>query len=282
MSITSSIRQSIDFVDENSHISLDFVYLQLDNITKLVSNNAFKNELINILNLVLDRDDNGVFDSNDIKLLKEVFEKKNGQAVNIMNFCLEIFNAVMLAVSKIDKSMLKFDKDALEGIFFGVFAYTLFQYSKEDESENEDIVVIVTTVYNLLKSIDNTMKISQGILKLFKSKGICKCLTGGDAVAHYRVDRELESVKERVKGSASTTKNTLKLQNKVDELSHKLDALEHASLANTTVVVEVPEERPVEEQPTETVEEADAVESGSDQQPVNPEDVDVTVTNNSD
>ena len=293
MSITSSIRQNIDFVDKNSHISLDFVYLQLDNITKLVGNNTFKNELVSILTLVLDRDNNGIFDSNDIKLLREVFEKKDGQAIVIMNFCLEIYNAVMLAISKIDKPMLKFDKDALEGIFFGVFAYTLFQYSGNSESEKEDIVVIVTTVYNLLKTVDNTIKISKGILKLFKSKGICKCITGGDDVAHNRIDKELELVKERVKGGVIASKTNTKLQNKVEELSSKLEALERSG-NNTTVpieetIVEVPVEETIVEVPIEetivevpieeTIVEVPVEETVIEEQPiVNPEDIDVKIT----
>jgi len=222
--ISTIVKQNLDYVRDNGLINLDFVYLQLDNVSEILGNEQFINELKDLVNQVLDRDDNGVFDSNDIELLRDIFSKKQTQVLNIYNFIMEIFNSVLALIAKVDEPVLKLSTEAIEGIFFGVFSYILFQYGTMSDDDKQVILDILVAVYSTLETVDNTLGVSQKLLNLLKKKGWCKCLydTSTDA-SSTALEKEILRSKLRVKELSLTMKETEKLHRKVYELERRLN-----------------------------------------------------------
>lgn len=212
------VKLNTDFVKNHTLMNLNFVYLQIDNITKLIGNEEFMTELKIFINHVLDRDDNGIFDSEDIRLLRDIFINKRNQVLNIYAFVMEVFNGILTLVGKIDKSLLKLDKSAIEGLFFGVTSYVLFQYGKKDTETKLMTVDIMIAVYSTLRTVDNTLKVSQSVLNLFKRKGWCKCLYTNNTDA---ADKEIIRSALRVKDISADMKNTEILYREVEKLSSK-------------------------------------------------------------
>ena len=252
--INEIIQQNINFANDHAQINLNFVYAQLDNISKLLGNESFMHDISGIINNVLDRNHDGKFNSDDIKLLKEIFTKKHMQMVNITNFCLELFNSIMLAVGKVEKPILKLNKNALEGVFFGVLTYTMFQYGPSNK-DKEDIIMIIATVYNILSAVGATQEISTNIIKLFKKKGWCKCLTKDTTNADVQLVKNVAKMKNTV----DTAKQIVILHNENDELKKQLVFINNSnpveeSFASITPVESSEESHtnePSEEQPTE-------------------------------
>jgi hypothetical protein len=219
------IRKHIDFARASGHMDLDFVYVQLNNISKLVGNKEFINDTIKIVNTILDRDENGIFDNNDVLLLKKIFETKEYRGLYIFNFCLELFNAVLIAIGKVEKPMLNYDKESLEGIFFGIMIYILFKFGPTDEYKH-DMVDILICIYETLTVLDNSLQLTNNIKNLFKTKGICSCLCGSSEIQKQLVEIELKKTKDRLEVSTKTAKENVKLNTKMKKLINKVNNLE--------------------------------------------------------
>src|SRR3990172_2074363 len=98
--VSQILRQNLQLVqassnlDPNTSVSVQFVNTQMDNITKLLGNAEFFNELKNVVSMIFDRDNDGHFTQKDIALLNEIFTNKEHQALNIMSFCTSLLNAL--------------------------------------------------------------------------------------------------------------------------------------------------------------------------------------------
>lgn len=223
-SIQSVMQENIDFVRDKAHINLDFVYHQMDNLTKLIGNEDFVSQLKDLLNQVLDRNNDGVFNADDVKLLKNIFTKKENQIMNIYNLIMELFNAVLALIASVEKPVLKMDRKAIEGVFFGVFSYVMFQYGAVNEEEKDNVVEIVVTVYNIIQTMDNTLDVSNKLKTLFKKKGWCKCLYSQEAET-VELNKEIVRSRNNLKQLSVTVKENQKLNDKVAHLEEKLNRL---------------------------------------------------------
>lgn len=222
--ISNIIKKNIDYVRDNSHINLDFVYLQINNITNIIGNEEFMVELKDTINQILDRDDNDIFDSDDIKLLRDIFMEKDNQVMNIYNFIIEFFNSVMSLIAKYKSSVLKLDKESIEGIFFGVLSYTLFQYGTMRPEDKKFVLDIVVAIYTTLETVNQTLDITKKIMLFLKNRGWCKfCIKTNTTDTNVNLDREILRSRDRVKELSKNIKNNQKLQMKVTELENKLN-----------------------------------------------------------
>ena len=222
--LEKTLEQNLEFINTSSLISLDFVNLQMDNIIKLIDNKSFMKEIQNAISVILDQNKDGQFDSVDIKLLNEIFTNKKNQIGNITNFCLKLLNIVISIISKYDKFMLKLDKDALEGIFFGILIYVLFQYSGNDKNTQKDIIGIIIVIYTTIQTLDNTFKISKKILDLFKKKCVC---CKNDVKAIKKVNENINKKKLLLNDETKKAKETAKLYNTIEILKNRLEILEN-------------------------------------------------------
>lgn len=203
-SVANAVKKNLDFVRDNTQLNLDFVYLQLDNVRKLVGNEEFLRELMDTLEHVLDRNEDGYFDGSDVKLLRDIFTNKNNLGFNIYNFVSELLNSCLALVAKVEKPMVKMNKEAVEGLFFGTLTYCLFQFSPQDRETKMQLVDLVVSIYSILQTVDNTLGLTKRILKFLKRKGWLKCLYK-DQLA---LEREVLRSRERVRGYSRTLKQT--------------------------------------------------------------------------
>lgn len=217
--INEVLKKNMDFVRDNTSLNMDFVYLQLNNIRTLVGNEEFLRELKDTLDQVFDRNDDGCFDVKDLMLLKDIFKRRDTQVMNIYNFVMELFNSVVALIAKVNKTVFKIDKDAIEGLFFGTVTYCLFQYSYLTPNDKKYVVYLMITIYSTVRTVDNTLNISKKIMKLLRRKGWCKCIHDNT----YEVEKEVIRSRERMRELSNTVKTTGKLTMKVEELEKRLN-----------------------------------------------------------
>ena len=73
MTLREEVKSHVQYAEDRGDVSLNFVHDQLDNIAKLISNQEFINEFKEAMNDIVDQNNNGKLDSEDIKLLADVF-----------------------------------------------------------------------------------------------------------------------------------------------------------------------------------------------------------------
>lgn len=167
------LNDTLKYIEKDSGINLDFVFNQFDNIKLLIGNDDFIDEFKHSITQLFDINKDGVFNSDDIELIKNLFENNDKQFVNIANICLKLFNICMNLIGKYNKPIMKMDTKALETLFFGSFVYVLFQYSDKTNETKHNIVSITITIYETLKAMNNTLHITNKIKDLLKEKNLC-------------------------------------------------------------------------------------------------------------
>jgi len=221
--IKDIINEHVEFANSNSIVDLSFISRQLNNLARLIGNAEFMREVIDIINLILDRNNDGVFNSKDIDLLHQIFSEKDRQPLNILNFCLELFEAILIAIGKVDKPILKLDNDALQSLFMGTLIYVLYK-SIDNEDEKKKVTTVIEEIYSLIIQVDRTFEISNKLVELFRGSSVFRkcfpCLKKKN-----NIDIEDLKLKYKLRDSYKVSIETVMLHNTISDLKLTNDEL---------------------------------------------------------
>lgn len=213
MTLREEVKSHVQYAEDRGDISLNFVHDQLDNIAKLISNEEFINEFKEALNDIVDQNDNGKLDSEDIKLLAEVFVFKKKNLGNLMTFSANLIKTFINLLAKFEQTEVKYDADAVEAIFFGVFGYVLYTQVDDSEEDKNNIADLVVSVYNVIKSVDETFDILEKAIKMMKK---CSCLSGD------KLGDKLKKNKNKLKQATENIKETARLERELKDLKQQM------------------------------------------------------------
>lgn len=216
------VRHHIDFAGSSTVINLNFIYANVHIIAKLMNNNQFLDDVVNIINIIININNSGKYDSHDILLLKQIFDAKDLQLINITNFCLELFNAIMLSIAKINKKILKLDPELLFGIFFGILVCSMLKYGESIE-DKQNIINIITGIYWAILN-NEAYQIIDNIIKKTKNRNIFQFIMRKPS-PKAKADLELLKSKYRVKEKIQIALETIMLHNTIRQLRNINDQL---------------------------------------------------------
>ena len=218
------VQSQMEFVEGEGNVNLGFVYERLDDIAVLISNKEFIDEFKDAVDQIVDQNDNGHFDEEDLELLKDIFVSKKNQFSNIMHFCQNLIKIFVNLIGKFEGTTLRYDHEALESLFFGVFGYILFTQSDESDRTKKNIASVVVSIYDVIKTIDNTLEVTNNVIKLIKSNDLCPCMSNNNK--HEKLDREVSKQRSILKDTSASMRNSHALEQELKLLRQKVDSLE--------------------------------------------------------
>ena len=218
------VQSQMEFVEGEGNVNLGFVYERLVDIAVLISNKEFIDEFKDAVDQIVDQNDNGHFDEEDLELLKDIFVSKKNQFSNIMHFCQNLIKIFVNLIGKFEGTSLRYDHEALESLFFGVFGYILFTQSDESDRTKKNIASVVVSIYDVIKTIDNTLEVTNNVIKLLKSNDLCPCMSNNNK--REKIDREVNKQRSILKDTSASMRNSHALEQELKLLRQKVDSLE--------------------------------------------------------
>lgn len=215
--IRKILDKNLEYINNNSIISLEFIEEHLICLTKIVGNEIFIQTLKDALYEVFDQNNDKKFNSEDIKILKEYFTFENN-ITNITTFCLKLITIVMDLIAKFEKIVFTYNKDVIENIIFGVLIYVLLEFSEKDEETHTNIVEMLNTIYSTIRLVDTTLQISDKIKNMFKKNNWCSCITNNCSNIDYELERDIIENRLILRDTASNVKEISRLKQKIQEL----------------------------------------------------------------
>jgi hypothetical protein len=219
---TDDLKSSIMALIANNDYSLNDLNAFLDPISKYVNDPNLMSGINGIVEeITKDRDGNGQFNIDDLKLL-------GSDMLGITS----LVNSVLLVIGSIPEIKLQYSAGATEEIVFKALAFIfLVVVPKQtghpwDAAEKEQVVDLVLAIYNVVKSSQIVQALIQKIAAYFKSKGWCKCMFGEPATTNQDViDNHLPQARaelsyhvQRIKTASRTQRELHALRSEVEKL----------------------------------------------------------------
>ena len=217
----SDLKNSIMALIANNDYTLDDLNAFLDPISKYVNNQSLMSGIIGIVKeLTKDRDASGNFDVNDLKLLG-----------SDMLAISSLINSVLLVIGSIPEIKLQYSAGATEELVFKTVAFIfLVVIPKEtghpwDTSQKEQVVDLVLSIYNVIKSSEMVEALLGKIAELFKRKGWCKCLFATPTNNQEVVDNNLPKACAELAVSVQRITTSSRMQRELKALRSEVEKL---------------------------------------------------------
>jgi len=171
--MTDIIKLKDSILDAIKDDNYDFATLKavLSPLDRFLDNTSFVSALGELINtLCLDRDGDNSFSFSDLKLLKDDISS-----------IISLVNSVLLLMSTIPDTKLKYDSGATEIIIFKVLAYIFLVVVPKQTgqvltfNDKDDILKIVMSVYKIILSTKMTQDLIEKINNWFKTSKCFGC-----------------------------------------------------------------------------------------------------------
>lgn len=219
----------MDVIQDNDYDSDDFLKL-LNPLGKYVQNPLFLINLKQIVDIILaDRDGNNKFTVKDLELLGK-------DIIGITT----LVSGILLVLGSVPELKLKYESGITEELIFKVLAYVFVLVVPKETGnpwtldEKRHVVDLTVAIYQVILSSQVTKDAVASIVKWFKNKGWCKCLSSGESVEEHKtnvVQDHMPKLQIELASSIQNNKDKVKMQEELDELKKLVAKLG----ANTTI-----------------------------------------------
>jgi hypothetical protein len=195
----------------------------VDGYDYLTKNLDFMNEIEKVLKIVFeDRDKDGTFDLDDLKILKN--ELESGNILLIAN----ITKSVLLLIRKV-KSFDHVKTPVITETFLRIVSYAILKEltNRTKEGVNSKLVrnelaKVIELLHDKVEELQLIHEVAHNIYLLLKETGLWCC---GDNIAKtLRLDKEFSKVQEELRETVNEKRITNELTKKIDELNNRIDS----------------------------------------------------------
>lgn len=208
----------LELVSENDYDIKD-IYNLIDPAIEYIDNDFFVSHVKQLVSIFLvDRNKDNKFSLDDIKCMSK----------DILSIT-SLVTGIVLLLGSLPTFKLKYNGEATEEIIFKILVYIFLVMipvetgKKWNYEEKESLLNQILVIYQLIMSAQITQNVLDTVIRWFKQKGFCKCLTDDKIGYRHRViERKFPIVKEEIKCHVNKLRETRELQNQVILLRSEL------------------------------------------------------------
>ena len=120
--IQTELLQNLSAVIHKTHLKK--LTSSIKSLQKILVNDEFINEMFEVIDIIFDRNNDGIINNEDLRIIKHMFKNK----IELVTFTIDLLKAIFMIMNKFDKTIIK-QENVLDIIFalFTVFILTKFE-----------------------------------------------------------------------------------------------------------------------------------------------------------
>ena len=173
--IQTELLQNLSTVIHKTHLKK--LTSSIKSLQKILVNDEFINEMFEVVDIIFDRNNDGVINREDLKIIKHMFKNK----IELITFTLDLLKAVFMIMNKFDKRIIKQD-NILDLIFalFAVFVLTKF------EDEHQRVFDFINDFKKNVAQFDEIYTFIKSLQTMNSFFGCCGNVTDVDLIESKR------------------------------------------------------------------------------------------------
>ena len=218
----NKLKQSILEVIANDNFDLNTLKRLLTPLHDFIDNPIFVDNLKQIIEIITtDRDGNNKFTIKDVELLKDDY-------LSITS----LISAILAVLNSVPGIKLKYDAGATEELIFKLLVYIFLVVipkqtnNKWTYDEKVHIIDITLNIYQIIVSSQTTKDLVAKITQWFKSKGLCKCLSGQQTKEDV-LQKKMPLLKAELATNVKNNKDKIMMQEQINDLKREIQLLKN-------------------------------------------------------
>lgn len=173
--IQTELLQNLSSVIHKTHLKK--LTSSIKSLQKILVNDEFINEMFEVIDIIFDRNNDGVINGEDLKIIKKMFKNK----IELITFTLDLLKAVFMIMNKFDKTIIK-QENVLDIIFalFSVFILTKF------EDEHQKVFDFINNFKKNVAQFDEIYTFIKSLQAMNKFFGCCGGVSDVDLIESKR------------------------------------------------------------------------------------------------